>query len=354
VTVAGLLERVRGVVLAAQEHQDLPFEHVVELVNPVRSLAYTPLFQVMFAWNNTEAGDLMLPGVQADRLASGYEAAKFDLTLSLAEQDGRIVGGIGYASALFDAGTVQRFGRYLQRVLRQLVEQPESRVAGVGLLDEAERRQVLVEGNQTSVHPADQTIHARFEAQAARDPHALAVLYQEQSLTYGQLNTRANQLAHYLHARGIGPDHLVGICLERSAEMLVSVLAVLKAGGAYLPLDPANPPERLAFMVRDSAPAVVITHGPARESLQASRSGCRCLRLGRSFRGESRSAGDRSYPGQSGVRDLYLGFDGPAEGCDGRAWSVGRDGRCLGAVVLVAAGSGASSNGRFLFRRVHC
>jgi amino acid adenylation domain-containing protein len=266
-TVGELVNRARAVALGAQRHQDLPFEQVVELVNPVRSMAHTPLFQSMFAWNNNEDGELLLPGIEVTRLSSPHTVAKFDLTLVLAEEDGRIVGGIEYAEALFDAKTVERYGRYLQRVLAQMAEDPDRPIGTVVLLDERERHQLLVEWNDTGSHPTAPAIHALFEAHAAQAPSVIAVVHEGQSLTYGELNAKANQLAHHLRGQGVGPDKLVAVCVERSLDMVVGVLAVLKAGGAYIPMDPAYPAERLAYMLRDSDPLLLLTHAPARPAL---------------------------------------------------------------------------------------
>ncbi|WP_207309469.1 non-ribosomal peptide synthetase [Streptomyces kasugaensis] len=276
-TVAELLKRVRGVSLAAMEHQDLPFEQVVELVNPVRDLAHTPLFQVMFAWQNNEVGEVTLPDVEVTPLESPYTVAKFDLTLSLAEEDGRIVGTLDYASALFDAGTVERHARYLRRVLAHMAERPGEAAAALPLLDERERGELVTWPDDTAPLPAGRTVQALFEARAAAAPTAVAAVCEGRSLSYGELNARANRLAHHLAERGVGPDTLVAICAERSLEMVVGLLAILKAGGAYVPLDPAYPAERLAHMLRDSAPALLLTQAGLRPALPADAPPVLCL-----------------------------------------------------------------------------
>ncbi|BCJ65767.1 non-ribosomal peptide synthetase [Polymorphospora rubra] len=266
-TVTQLLDRVRDLSLTTLEHQDLPFEQVVELVNPTRSLAYTPLFQVMFAWQNNEEDDLALSGIEVTTLRSPGAGAKFDLTLSLAEENGRITGSLEYATALFDTDTAHRHTRYLHRVLTQMVDHPDRPVAELTLLDQDERRQLLAAFDGATSYPAGQTLHALFEEQAAAAPDAIAVSYEGRSLRYGELNARANQLAHHLREHGVGPDSPVAICVERSAEMVVGLLAVLKAGGAYVPLDPGYPADRLAYVLDDSAPAVVLAHGATRTVL---------------------------------------------------------------------------------------
>ncbi|MEV7229556.1 amino acid adenylation domain-containing protein [Polymorphospora sp. NPDC051019] len=266
-TTTQLLDRVRDLSLTTLEHQDLPFEQVVELVNPTRSLAYTPLFQVMFAWQNNEEDDLDLAGIEVTTLHSPWAGAKFDLTLSLAEEDGRITGSLEYATALFDTDTAHRYTRYLHRVLTQMADHPERPVAELALLDPDERHQLLAAYADATAYPAGRTVHGLFEEQADATPDAVAVSFEGGSLRYGELNSRANQLAHHLRAHGVGPDQPVAICVERSTEMIVGLLAILKAGGAYVPLDPGYPADRLAYVLGDSAPAVVLAHAATRTVL---------------------------------------------------------------------------------------
>ncbi len=273
-TCVQLLEQARAVALGAQEHQELPFEQVVELLNPQRSQAYSPLFQVMFAWENTEPGSLQLAGLDSQPLRSRHQAAKFDLTLVLAEQDGRISGGLEYASALFDAATVTRFAGYLRQVLEGMVTQPQQSVAALPLLSTDQRDSLLRDwSGSEQAFDAQCCLHERFEAQVRRDPQAIAVRCGNDSFTYGELNARANRLAHHLRQRGVGPEVRVGLCVERSVEMLVGLLAILKAGGAYVPLDPAYPGERLAYLLQDSGVALVLTHGATRALLAETRQG---------------------------------------------------------------------------------
>ncbi|HEX6750909.1 MAG TPA: amino acid adenylation domain-containing protein, partial [Longimicrobium sp.] len=259
-TVAEALGRVKARALEAQANQDIPFEQVVELVQPVRSLAHTPLFQVMFAWQNAPDGTLELPGLALDPTGSGGSApqvsAKFDLSLALWEDGGRIEGAVDYATALFDRPTVERHVGYLRRVLEEMVADDATPVDRLDLLSAAERRSVVEEWNATdAAFPAGACIHELFEAQAARTPDAVAVRFEGESLTYGELNARANRLAHHLVRLGVGPDARVGVCVERGPEMIAALLAILKAGGAYVPLDPAYPADRLRYMLEDSAPA---------------------------------------------------------------------------------------------------
>jgi len=267
-TVAGLLERVKTRALEAQHHQDIPFEQVVELVDPARSLAHTPIFQVMFTWQNTPRGGLALPGLSADSMRSGSAQvqAKFDLALSLQEAGERIVGGVTYATALFDRDTVARYAGYLRRVLEEMAADDARTVDRLALMPASERTWVLEEWNGTdAAYPADSAIPELFEAQVERTPDATAVVFAEDHVSYAELNRRANRLAHHLRSLGVGPDVRVGICVERSLEMMVGLLALLKAGGAYVPLDPGYPAERLAYMLEDSAPAAVLTQSHLRD-----------------------------------------------------------------------------------------
>jgi amino acid adenylation domain-containing protein len=260
-TVAELMERVKERALGAQENTDLPFEQVVERVQPTRSLSHAPLFQAMLVWQNTPRETLELPGLTMSAVdAAPFVAAKFDLTLSMAEADGRIVGGLVYATSLFERATVERYLGYLRAVLAAMAADEHQPVEGLALLPPAERRMLVEEWNATDARfPADVCIHELFEAQAERAPHAVAVTYGDRSLTYGELNARSNQLAHYLRGQGVGPDRRVAVCVERGLEMVVGLMATLKAGGAYVPLDPSYPADRLRYMLRDSAPVAVLT-----------------------------------------------------------------------------------------------
>ncbi|HET7459775.1 MAG TPA: amino acid adenylation domain-containing protein, partial [Longimicrobium sp.] len=261
-TVAGLLERVRARALQAQRNQDIPFEQVVERLRPARSLAYTPLFQVMFAWQNAPGGALDLPGLAVDGVdGAETDAARFDLSLALWEDGGRVVGGLTYARSLFTRETAERFAGYLGRVLRAMAADDGARIDRVALLDAAEHRQVVHAWNRTAADvPRGASIPDQFEAQAARTPHADALVAGGETLSFAALNARANRLAHYLAGRGVGPDARVALlCAERGVDAFVGLLAALKAGGAYLPLDPASPTPRLREMVADSRPVVLLT-----------------------------------------------------------------------------------------------
>ncbi|WP_244131951.1 non-ribosomal peptide synthase/polyketide synthase [Burkholderia plantarii] len=263
--VAELLRRVRARTLEAQARQDLPFEQVVELVKPVRSLSHSPLFQVMFAWQNVEMPALALPGLTLEPLAPVRASAKFDLTLELGEADGMIVGALEYATALFDRATVERHVGYLERVLREMTAREQEPAAALPMLGDAERRRLLTTHNRTeAAYPFVPTVAALVEAQVRRTPDAPAVAQRspddgaERVLSYAQLDQQANALAHHLIARGVRPGDRVAICVHRCPEMVVGLLAILKAGAGYVPLDPSYPPGRLADMLADSAPAALL------------------------------------------------------------------------------------------------
>ncbi|KGX14602.1 non-ribosomal peptide synthetase [Burkholderia pseudomallei] len=259
-TVGELLKRTKAQVLSAQAHQDLPFDQVVERVKPPRSTAHPPLFQVMFVWQNMPAGELTIPGLTIRAVETPLQTAQFELTLSLQEAGDDIVGHLNYASALFDESTVRRYVTYWRRLLEGMTAgAADQTIVGLPLLDEAERKQVVYAWNATERdYPIEQCIHQLFEAQVDRKPEAIALTFDGQRLSYAELNARANRLAHYLQARGVGPDRLVALCAERGIEMVVGLLAILKAGGAYVPLDPSHPPERLRRMLDDTNPVAVL------------------------------------------------------------------------------------------------
>ena len=262
-SVSELLQQTKAQSLAAQRHQDIPFEQVVELAQPVRSLAHSPLFQVMFAWQNAAENSLELPGLELQLFEpSPHKMAMFDLTLSLQAAGDTIGGVIEYASALFEAATVHRYIGYFLALLKAMVADDAQTIDRLPMLGEGEREQVLYEWNETKAEfPSGKCVHELFEEQVRRSPEATAVAFEEEELSYRELNARANRLAHYLRELGVKPDERVAICVERGFEMIVGLLAILKAGGAYVPLDPAYPEERLRYMLTDSDPAALLTKG---------------------------------------------------------------------------------------------
>ncbi|OUM08507.1 non-ribosomal peptide synthetase [Pseudomonas syringae] len=258
-TGEALLAQVRTRVLEAQDHQDLPFEQVVEIVRPARSLAHAPLFQTTLNWL---AGDTKLPDMEGLSLAlveQSTQVAKFDLSLNLGEHGDALVGTLDYATALFDETTVQRYGDYFEQLLHALVSDQQAVLAQVPLVGKQERQYLLEGLNDTGLSFAQhQTVHGLIEAQAARLPAAIAAQVGEQSLSYGELNRKANSLAHYLIGLGVCPDDRVAVVARRGLDTLVGLLAVLKAGACYVPVDPAHPGERIAYLLSDSAPVAVL------------------------------------------------------------------------------------------------
>ncbi len=256
-----LLRRVREVAEGAYACQDLPFEMLVDELQPEREMSHTPLFQAMFVLQNAPMKVLELPGLIVSPLEVDSGTAKFDLTLSMAEIEGKLKGSLEYNTDLFDAITIKRMPGHFLTLLESIVADPDQRIADLPLLTPAEQRQLLVEWNDTAIgYPADQCVHHLVQAQAERVPDAIAAIFENEHLTYGELNRRANQLAHHLQKLGVGPETLVALLLERSLAMLIGVLGVLKAGGAYVPMDPAYPQERLAFMLDDAQALVLLAH----------------------------------------------------------------------------------------------
>jgi amino acid adenylation domain-containing protein len=260
-TLAQLLERIKADTLDAYAHQDLPFEQVVEAVNPVRSMSHPPVFQVSLTLNNMpNGGATSLPGLRLEQVESSHHTAKVDVSLLLAESGEHIEGSLVYASDLFAASTIERWSGHLQCVLAAMVEDDQRRVSEVALLSSGERAQLLHTFNASQRdYPHGELIHHMIEARAAADAQAPALVFGEQTLSYEELNRRANQLAHHLIALGIGPDQRVALCVERGPEMVIGMLGILKAGGAYVPLDPQYPLDRLAYMLEDCAPSVLVS-----------------------------------------------------------------------------------------------
>jgi len=266
-----LIERVKRVVLGAYAHQDMPFERLVEALQPERALAYSPLFQVMLVLDNTRAeGTLEISGLEFKKTGSGTGTAQFDLNLYVSESGGRTTVTWHYNRDLFDRTTVARFAEHYRYLLGAAVEDPGAALEAVPVWGPAERQQVLREWNDTGAElPPEATVHALIEAQAERSPGATALVFGDESLSYEDLGRETGRLARHLAASGVGCGSVVGLYLERSLEAVVAMLAVLKAGGAYLPLDPSYPPERLAFMAEDAGAALLVTRGGRGEELAA-------------------------------------------------------------------------------------
>lgn len=255
-----LLRRVREKVLGAFDHQLVPFGQLLAELQPERSLSHAPLFQVLFVLQEPLTTRRELPGLTMYELELEHTTAILDLSLYLRETAEGLWAGFEYSTDLFDAPTIDRMAGHFETLLESIVADPRQPISRLQLLTEGERRQLLVDWNDTAVdYPQDGTIHGLFEAQAERTPDSLALVFGTDHLNYAGLNTRANQLAHYLQRSGVGPGVLVGVCMERSAQMVVALIAVLKAGGAFIPLDPGDPRTRQAFIVDDARASVLLT-----------------------------------------------------------------------------------------------
>ena len=265
-----VIAQTRSEVAESYAHRELPFELVVEAIQPVRELGRTPLCQVLVNWREPETRlpSLSLKGISTQPLLSHDGTSKFDLTMTFSENDNGFEFEIEYSTDLYEAATIERMAGHYRRLLEAALEDPACPIGELPLLTQAERRQILIEWNGASIaHPGADTLHELFEEQVARSPQATAIVCGGAQLTYRQLNDRANQLARLLQSRGVGPEVLVGVLMERSPQMVISLFAVLKAGGAYLPLDPEYPAERLAFMVAETGAAVILTQNHFRNRM---------------------------------------------------------------------------------------
>ncbi|ELR97621.1 non-ribosomal peptide synthetase [Gloeocapsa sp. PCC 73106] len=259
-TFEDLLGRVRQVTLDAYTYQDLPFERILDELELKRSLAYSPLFQVMFVLQNTPTETIQELGLTWSPIQIDSGTSKYDLTLSLEETEQGLEGTFEYNTDLFEAATIQRMVESFRILLTAVVKNPDQQISSLPLLNQAEEKQLLVDWNQTQTnYPQDLCIHQLLEIQVAKTPEAIAIVHQEQTFTYQQLNTQANQLAHILQQQGVGIETLVGLCIDRSFNMIVVMLAILKAGGAYVPIDPTYPRERIDFLVKNTELNLVLT-----------------------------------------------------------------------------------------------
>lgn len=290
-TFRELLNRVRQVTLAAYDHQDVPFEKLVEELQPVRSLGQNPLFQVVFALQNTPMEQLELPGLTLSPVEFETKTTRFDLELYVWkctgfrslwgkgwQQSDGLRGVVIYNTDLFAANTITSLRRHLQTLLESITANPDTHLSALSLLTPEEQQALLINWNRTQTnYPKNSCIHQLFEAQVKQRPKAIAVKFANQQFTYQELNQGSNQLARHLQNLGIYPGMLVGICLERITEAIAAILAVLKVGGAYVPLDPSCPPERLYFLLEDAGIAVVLTQAAWADSFQADNTRVICL-----------------------------------------------------------------------------
>ncbi|RYZ37608.1 MAG: amino acid adenylation domain-containing protein, partial [Myxococcaceae bacterium] len=283
-----LLAQVRETLLGAYEHQEVPFEKLVEALQPGRSLSHTPLFQSLLALQNAPVGEVQLPGLRLKPVDFEGQTSKFDLSLYFTETPQGLSGAVEYSTDLFEAATVQRLVEHLRVLLEGVVAKPEESVGRLPLLSEGERQQVLVKWNQTQAeYPREATIASLFEAQARRTPEAVAVVSGKQRLTYREVEAKANQLAHRLRKLGVGPEVRVGLCVERTTDVVVGTLGILKAGGAYVPLDPSYPKERLGWLLEDAQGPALVAHSHLLESLPAFTAQAVCLDREEELAGES-------------------------------------------------------------------
>jgi aspartate racemase len=259
-TFRELIGRVKEVAVSAYAHQDLPFEKLVEELNPARDVSQTPVFQVMFGLQNAPRAAAELHHLNVRRISTEVRTAKFDLTLLLSDTANGLTGWFEYNADLFESATVERLRHHFEHLLASAAATPDTSIAALPLLAAQEQQQILLDWNNTSSpYPREKCIQELFEEQVRRSPNAIALVFNDQRFTYDTLNKRANQLAQRLRKQGVGPEVIVGVALDRSVEMIVGLLAILKAGGAYLPLDPSYPRERLSFMVQQTRARIILT-----------------------------------------------------------------------------------------------
>ncbi|MCK5574110.1 MAG: AMP-binding protein, partial [Bacteroidetes bacterium] len=254
-----LLNQVRETALAAYANQDIPFEKLVEELNPERDMSVTPLFQVMFDLRQPPLNGLRLGGLEASLLKLEGTAAKFDMNVTMTEGARELTGEFQFNTDLFETETIARIATHYETLLRGIIADPDRPVSLIPILSEAERDQIQAWNRTDAPIDYDRTLHELFDEQVERTPDATALVFEGAELTYAELQNRANQLARHLRNRGVSRGSLVGVCIERSFEMIIGMLGILKAGGAYVPLDPSYPRDRLAVMIADSRLSVLLT-----------------------------------------------------------------------------------------------
>lgn len=277
-TFIELLRKVRDVCLGAQEHQDLPFEKLVEELQPVRNTSYSPFFQAMFSMNTTPSSQLQIPGLTLTPLKVERGATAFDLVVDVSESEQGLQGTMEYSSELFDSTRIESMAGHFQNILESIVADPGAYLSEISLYSQNERRQLLLDCTAPETpYPKNSCLHGLFEAQAARTPTATALIWDDEELSYSALNIKANRLAHYLKARGVGPESKVVVCVNRSSLMIVGILGILKAGGAYVPVDPEYPEERIKYVLNNSGARVLLTQAHLRDNLPDFSNGLVCL-----------------------------------------------------------------------------
>jgi amino acid adenylation domain-containing protein len=314
-----VLRRVREATLGAYEHQELPFEKLVVELQPERSLSHSPVFQVLFTLQNTEGRGGVLAGLKVSGAGAELASAKFDLSLVLSATAQGLRGGLNYSTDLFEPGTIERMVRHLERVLEQVVADADVAISRLALAGPEERAQVVVEWNRTeAAYSSGTCIHQLFAAQAARTPDAAAVAYEGESLTYRELDERANRVANHLRRLGVGPEVRVGLHLERGLETMAAIFGVMKAGGAYVPVDPSHPAERAGYVLEDSAVSVILTQERLRDRLPA-RDGVRVLAVDAEW---DRIAAESAEAPETGVTSENLCYVIYTSGSTGRPKGV--------------------------------
>ncbi|HKV38141.1 MAG TPA: amino acid adenylation domain-containing protein, partial [Blastocatellia bacterium] len=271
-TIKQLLVQTRDTVLGAQVHQDLPFEKLIEVIEPQRNMSHSPIFQVMFSVQGRQMQARQLPGVTMTRFDVEMKVAHFDLILFMADAEAGLTGRIEYNTDIFDEATVKRMAGHYQRVLEGFVSDLEMKISAIPLLSPCERAELLDEWNPTVAEDTGCTVMHRLIARMAEArPDGLAIVHGDESISYGAFNRRANQLSRYLRGKGAGPDKIVGVCLTRTVDMVVGLLAILKAGACYLPLDPSYPRDRLEYMLEDSGSELLLASAGTKEMFAAQR-----------------------------------------------------------------------------------
>ncbi|MCZ8160943.1 MAG: amino acid adenylation domain-containing protein, partial [Microcystis sp. LE19-196.1B] len=277
-TFEDFLAQVRQTTQDAYDHQDLPFEMLVEKLQIERHLDRNPLTQIVFALQNAPSSPWDLPGIKIEDIPAGRDSVRLDLEIHLWDTPEGLGGFCSYNRDLFDGSTIARLLEHFQNLLRAIIANPQESVSSLPLLSEQEQKQLLVDWNQTQAdYPQDQCIHQLFEAQVERTPDAIALIFENQVLTYGELNNRANQLAHYLQSLGVTKEQIVGVYLERSLEMAIGFLGILKAGAAYVPIDPEYPPVRTQFILEDTQLSLLLTQAELAAKLPQTQTTIICL-----------------------------------------------------------------------------
>jgi amino acid adenylation domain-containing protein/non-ribosomal peptide synthase protein (TIGR01720 family) len=314
-----VLGRIRRVTLDAYDHQDVPFERIVDALSPVRDTSRNPLFQLGFTLQNTERVEIDLPDLSIRREALDITTARIDLELYLVESGDGLAGRMVYNTDLFDDGTIEGMSRHFLRLLESAVQRPSAPISELALLDDDEARKILVDWNDTRTPFADGAcVHELIEARVSEAPDATAVVAQGGELTYGELNAAANRLAHGLRGMGIGPEAVVGLCTERSPDLIIGLLGILKAGAAYLPLDPNYPAARLEFMIRDSGATILLTQESLLPRLAGTAARTLCLDRDRALF----DAGPDTNPGPEACADnlAYVIYTSGSTGTPKGTW----------------------------------